>query len=106
MKVKNYEEWLQAVNAEHRKLSEMSYYLNDKGVERMRAFGTLGNLADFCATPQELVAWIDVLAGVVARRHAGRNVTTACIDNLRFRKAARFPPSLPGRNRQKNQAGY
>ena len=88
MKVKNYEEWLQAVNAEHRKLSEMSYYLNDKGVERMRAFGTLGNLADFCATPQELVAWIDVLAGVVARRHAGRNVTTACIDNLRFRKAA------------------
>lgn len=36
----------------------------------------------------QLVAWIDVLAGVVARRHAGRNVTTACIDNLRFRKAA------------------
>ena len=35
----------------------------------------------------QLVAWIDVLAGVVARRHAGRNVTTACIDNLRFRKA-------------------
>ena len=64
MKVKNYEEWLQAVNAEHRKLSEMSYYLNDKGVERMRAFGTLGNLADFCATPQELVAWIDGKEGL------------------------------------------
>ena len=64
MKVKNYEEWLRAVNAEHRKLSEMSCYLNEKGVERMRAFGTLGNLADFCATPQELVAWIDGKEGL------------------------------------------
>lgn len=36
----------------------------------------------------QLVAWIDILAGVVARRHAGCNVTSACIDNLRFRKAA------------------
>ena len=31
MRVKNYEEWYQAVNAEHRKLSEMSHYLNEKG---------------------------------------------------------------------------
>ena len=36
----------------------------------------------------QLAAWIDILAGVVARRHAGKNVTTACIYNLRFRKAA------------------
>ena len=36
----------------------------------------------------QLAAWIDILAGVVARRHANCNVTTACIDNLRFRKAA------------------
>lgn len=64
MRVKTYEEWLQAVNAEHRKLSEISCYLNEKGVERMRAFGTLGNLADFCATPQELVAWIDGKEGL------------------------------------------
>ena len=73
MRVKNYEEWYQAVNAEHRKLSEMSHYLNEKGVERMQAFGTLGNLeafgtlgnlADFCATPQELVAWIDSKEGL------------------------------------------
>lgn len=64
MRVKNYEEWLQTVNAEHRKLSEMSYYLNEKGVERMRAYGTLGNLADFCVTPQELVAWIDGKEGL------------------------------------------
>ena len=62
--MKNYEEWLQAVNTEHRKLSEISYYLNEKGVERMRAFETLGNLADFCATPQELLAWIDGKEGL------------------------------------------
>lgn len=64
MRVKNYEEWVQAVNTEHRKLSEISHYLNEKGVERMRAFGTLGNLADFCATPHELVAWIDSKEGL------------------------------------------
>ena len=64
MRVKNYEEFLLTVNAEHRKLSEMSYYLNEKGVERMRAYGTLGNLADFCVTPQELVAWIDGKEGL------------------------------------------
>lgn len=68
MRVKNYEEWYQAVNAEHRKLSEMSHYLNEKGVERMQAFGTLGNLADVCATPRSwwpgsIVkrAWINVM---------------------------------------------
>ena len=64
MRVKNCEERLQAVNAEDRRLSEISYYLNEKGVERMRAFETLGNLADFCATPQELLAWIDGKEGL------------------------------------------
>ena len=32
--------------------------------------------------------WIDVVAGVVARRHSGREVTTAAIDNLQFKAAA------------------
>lgn len=31
-----------------------------------------------------LMQWIDVVAGVVARRHAGSNVTTASVDNLQF----------------------
>ena len=31
-----------------------------------------------------LMEWIDVVAGVVARRHSNRNVTTAAVDNLRF----------------------
>ena len=31
-----------------------------------------------------LVSWIDVVAGIVARRHSGRNVTTVAIDSLQF----------------------
>lgn len=31
-----------------------------------------------------LMQWIDIVAAVVARRHAGSEVTTACIDTLRF----------------------
>ncbi len=33
----------------------------------------------------QLVAWIDIVAGAVARRHSCRNVTTAEIDNLQFK---------------------
>lgn len=36
----------------------------------------------------QLMEWIDVVAAVVARRHCGRNVTTAAIDNLQFKAAA------------------
>lgn len=32
-----------------------------------------------------LMQWIDVVAAVVARRHSGRDVTTASIDKLEFR---------------------
>ena len=35
-----------------------------------------------------LMEWIDIVAGVVARRHSGRNVTTAAIDNLQFQAPA------------------
>lgn len=31
-----------------------------------------------------LMEWIDVVAGVVARRHSGHNVTTASVDRLEF----------------------
>jgi acyl-CoA hydrolase len=30
----------------------------------------------------KLVEWIDIVAGGVARRHSGRNITTVAIDNL------------------------
>lgn len=35
-----------------------------------------------------IMEWIDVVAGVVARRHSGCNVTTACVDTLVFQDAA------------------
>ena len=35
-----------------------------------------------------LAEWIDVVAAVVARRHAGREVTTVSIDNLCFKAPA------------------
>jgi len=31
-----------------------------------------------------LMEWIDVVAAVTARRHSGRNVTTAAVDSLQF----------------------
>ena len=33
----------------------------------------------------QLAMWIDILAGIVARRHCEMAITTASIDNLRFR---------------------
>ena len=36
----------------------------------------------------KLMEWIDVVAAVVARRHSGKNVTTAMIDSLIFKGAA------------------
>lgn len=36
----------------------------------------------------KLMQWIDIVAAVVARRHCGKNVTTAAVDNLTFTKPA------------------
>lgn len=36
----------------------------------------------------QLMEWIDVVAAVVARRHSGRNVITAAVDNLQFKAGA------------------
>ncbi len=54
--VTNYAEWKAAVTAEHKKLAEVSYYLNDNGKERMRVFSILANLAQFCNAPEDLLA--------------------------------------------------
>ena len=35
-----------------------------------------------------LMQWIDEVAGVTARRHSGRNVTTAAVSELQFHAAA------------------
>lgn len=37
----------------------------------------------------EIMSWIDIVAGVAARRHSGCNVTTVAVDDLRFLKSAR-----------------
>lgn len=37
----------------------------------------------------QLMAWIDEVAGVVARRHCSSNVITAAVDNLQFKEGAR-----------------
>ena len=36
----------------------------------------------------KLMAWIDEVAGVTAKRHCETQVTTACIDNLQFKEPA------------------
>ena len=36
----------------------------------------------------QLMEWIDIVAAVAARRHSGRNVTTAVVDTLTFRAPA------------------
>lgn len=36
----------------------------------------------------QLMGWIDMVAAVVARRHSGRNVTTAFVDMLEFKAPA------------------
>lgn len=36
----------------------------------------------------KLMEWIDIVAAVAARRHSGRNVTTAAVDSLEFTSAA------------------
>ena len=36
----------------------------------------------------QLMQWIDEVAGVVARRHSEKNVTTALVDRLQFRRPA------------------
>lgn len=36
----------------------------------------------------QLMEWIDIVAAVVARRHSGKNVTTAVVDTLSFKGPA------------------
>ena len=47
----------------------------------------------------QLMEWIDIVAGVVARRHSGKNVTTACVDHLDFLGAAHSIDTLLLRGR-------
>ena len=46
-----------------------------------------------------LLAWIDIVAAITARRHAGCNVTTASIDHLSFKEGAFLGDTLVLRGR-------
>ena len=46
-----------------------------------------------------LLSWIDIVAAVTARRHAGCNVTTAAIDRLHFKEGAFLGDTLVLRGR-------
>lgn len=41
-----------------------------------------------------LVEWIDVVAGVVARRHSNCDITTVSIDNLHFKAPAKINDTM------------
>ena len=42
----------------------------------------------------QLMSWMDVVAAVTARRHSGKNVTTACVHNLEFESPAHANDTL------------
>ena len=50
-----------------------------------------------------LMQWIDEMAGIVAHRHAGTIVTTACVDNLNF-KAGAYVEDSQGMRKMINRA--
>ena len=58
-KIATFEEWVESIRAEYAKLGEVSYYLNEKGQERLSTFSTLLCLAAYCSDASELVEWID-----------------------------------------------
>lgn len=50
---------------------------------------TQANLNGYCRLfGGQLMSWMDIVAAVTARRHSGRNVTTASVRNLNFHRAA------------------
>ncbi len=50
----------------------------------------------------QLMAWMDIVAGVTARRHSGRQVTTASVDDLQFLAPAYIDDLLIIRGRVTN----
>lgn len=42
----------------------------------------------------KLMQWIDEMAGIVSKRHAGVETTTAAVDNLQFKSAAKMNDML------------
>ena len=51
----NYAEWKEAVEKEYSRLSDVIDYLNDSGMERLRVFKTLSEMAEFNQTAADLL---------------------------------------------------
>ena len=81
--VQNYAEWKEAVEKEYSRLSDVIDYLNDSGMERLRVFKTLSEMAEFNQTAAELLndirtsekEEVDVKM-MVESFHAGRVIKT------------------------------
>lgn len=72
----------------------MSKKVSDSRTEQVQIL-TLGNLNGYSRLfGGKLMEWIDIVAGVTARRHSGRNVTTAAVDSLEFTSAAHANDTL------------
>lgn len=57
--METFHDWKLAVRDTQRKLRELDYYLNDLGLQRLRIFSLLADMAAFCDDARELLAWID-----------------------------------------------
>ena len=72
----------------------MNKWVKDSYAEQVHVL-TLGTLNGYNRLfGGQLMAWIDEVAAVVARRHSSSNVTTASIDQLEFKKAAHANDTL------------
>lgn len=72
----------------------MSKKVSESRTEQVQIL-TLGNLNGYSRLfGGKLMEWIDIVAGVTARRHSGRNVTTAAVDSLEFTSAAHANDTL------------
>lgn len=72
-------------------MDEIQKYVSDSKIENhhllhpehLNAVGTLYG--------GKLMEWVDEVATVTAKKHAGGNVTTACVDHFSFIKPAAMP---------------
>lgn len=80
--VQNYAEWKEAVEKEYSRLSDVIDYLNYSGMERLRVFRTLSEMAEFNQSAADLLEDIRTSAKRVDVKkmmesfHAGRALKT------------------------------
>lgn len=53
-----YEKWVEDVTNLYNKFWDIAHLLNDEGTQRLKAFRTLAQMAEWCNTAGELLDWI------------------------------------------------